>query len=50
MNKNIRRSIENLTGTVGGTAGPLAGNAVTGVEGVADSVSPGYVPRGPLTP
>ncbi|UUU31407.1 hypothetical protein JIX56_16675 [Streptomyces sp. CA-210063] len=37
---------QDLTGTVGGTAGPPAGDAVTGVEGVADSVTPGYVPRG----
>ncbi|UUU24476.1 hypothetical protein [Streptomyces sp. DSM 40750] len=35
-----------LTGTVGGAAGPSAGNAVTGGERVADSVTPGYAPRG----
>ncbi|MFE7444233.1 hypothetical protein ACFU7X_27695, partial [Streptomyces chartreusis] len=33
---------EDLTGTVRDSAGPLAGNAATGVQGVAHSVTPGY--------
>lgn len=33
---------DDLTGTVRSTAGPLAGHALTGVEGVAGSLTPGY--------
>ncbi|MDG9720909.1 hypothetical protein QC282_30790, partial [Streptomyces sp. DH24] len=33
---------QDLTGTVRDAAGPLTRNAVTGAEGVAESVTPGY--------
>src|SRR5439155_25711156 len=32
-----------LTDTVRSTGGPLAGHAVTGVQGVTESITPGYV-------
>ncbi|MGV9632141.1 hypothetical protein ACWDTB_37220, partial [Streptomyces sp. NPDC003487] len=33
---------QDLAGTAGGGAGPLAAHAVRGAEGVTDSVLPGY--------